>query len=144
MDRGFALTSLERYGEAASVLKEAASFPISSATSSEDMQAVHFYLGICYAALTETDLAKEGYLRAIGFSLGNETEAKARYRLGILYFMDRAFAQAKHHLESAVALPESVVDVQLRKDIYQQLSRTCHYLGEFQKEQKYLTLTHVP
>jgi hypothetical protein len=48
------------------------------------------------------------------------------------------------HLESAVALPESVVDVQLRKDIYQQLSRTCHYLGEFQEEQKYLNLTHVP
>jgi hypothetical protein len=30
--------------------------------------------------------------------------------------------------------------MQLRKYIYPGLSRTCHYLGEFQEEQKYLKL----
>src|ERR1700687_713154 len=138
--RGFALTSLERYAEAASVLKEAASFSISSATSPEDIQGVHFYLGICYAALSETDLAKETYLRAIGFALGNEIEAKARYRLAILYFTSRASAQAKLHLEAALQLPSEAINAQLRKDIYQQMSRTCHYLGELENERNYSKL----
>ena len=138
--RGFALTSLEKYAEAAAVLKEATSFTISSATSSEDMQGVHFYLGICYAALSETDLAKEAYLRAIGFAFGNEVEAKARYRLAILYFMSRAFAQAKHHLEAALQLPAEVVSGQLRRDVYQQMSRVCHYLQEFDEEKRYSQL----
>ena len=30
--------------------------------------------------------------------------------------------------------------MELRRFIYQGLSRTCHYLGEFQEEQKYLSL----
>jgi tetratricopeptide (TPR) repeat protein len=85
-------------------------------------------------------VAKEEFLRAIGLGLDPQFEASARYHLAILYFMSRAFAQAKLHLESALAVPGGKIDVQLQKNIYQQLSRTCHFLGEFQEEQKYLKL----
>jgi tetratricopeptide (TPR) repeat protein len=135
--RGFALTNLERYAEAVPVLKEATSF---ATALPEDMQSIYLYLGICYAALSEADLAKEAYLRAIGFGLGDESEADARERLAVVYYMSRAFAQAKHHLEAALQLPEKAINAQLRKRIYQRMSRVCHYLGQTEEEQKYSQL----
>lgn len=138
--RGFALTNLERYAEAVSVLEEAAAFPNACV---EDMQSVWFYLGICYAALSKQTLAKEAYLRAIAFGMRNTTEADAHYRIAVVYFVDRAFAQAKHHLEIALQLPHEALSSQLRKFIYQQMSRICHYLGESEEEKKYLKLAQA-
>lgn len=134
--RAFALMGIDRHAEALPILKEAASFT----TDRADPQLVHFYLGVCYSSVSEPNLAKEEFLHAIGLGLNNHFEASARYRLAMLYFMSHAFAQAKLHLESALALPDGVNDVELRRYIYQGLSRTCHYLGEFQEEQKYLSL----
>ena len=131
--RAFALTSLGRYAEALPLLNEATSFT----TDKSDPQLVYFYLGICYQATSQPALAKEAFLRTIGFGLNDETEADARYRLGVLYFMSRAFAQAKHHLEAALRMPEHAISPQLRKHIYQQMARTCHYLGETQEEHRY-------
>ena len=134
--RAFALVGVDRHAEALPILKEAVSFT----TDRADPQLVHFYLGVCYSSASEPNLAKEELLRAIGLGLSDQFEASARYRLAMLYFMSRAFAQAKLHLEAALALQEGVTDVELRRFIYQGLSRTCHYLGEFQEEQKYLSL----
>lgn len=138
--RGFALTTLERDVEAVSVLEEAATFVNSSAG---DMQSVYFYLGISYAATLKVDLAKVAYLRAIEFHLSNSTEADAHYRVAVLYFRERAFAQAKNHLEAALEMPDAAISKQLRGFIYQQMSRTCHYLGEVAEEQKYSRLAQA-
>jgi len=102
--RGFALTSVRRFSEALPILKEAVSFTIDS-----DPQLVHFYSGICYQALSETAPAKEAFLRAIRLGLDNQFEADARYRLAILYFTSRAFAQAKFQLETALQIPGRVL-----------------------------------
>ncbi len=102
--RGFALTSVRRFSEALPILKEAVSFTIDS-----DPQLVHFYSGICYQALSETAPAKEAFLRAISLALDNQFEADARYRLAILYFTSRAFAQAKFQLETALQIPGRVL-----------------------------------
>ena len=112
--RGFALTSVRRFSGALPILKEAVSFTIDS-----DPQLVHFYSGICYQALSETAPAKEAFLRAISLGLDNQFEADARYRLAILYFTSRAFAQAKFQLETALEIPGQRVSTQLRKQIYQ-------------------------
>jgi len=137
--RGITLTDLCRYTEALPILKEAVSF-----TSDKfDPQLVHFYLGVCYQNTSNPQLAKEAFLRAIDFGLNNDFEANARYRLAILYFINRAFAQAKYHLEAALRMPEQALGVQLRKNIYQQMSRTCHYLGEIEEEQKYSKLAQA-
>jgi tetratricopeptide (TPR) repeat protein len=135
--RGIALTNLSRYTEALPILKEAVSFT----SDKVDPQVAHFYIGACYQAISETAQAKEAFLRAINLGLSNDFEADAQYRLAILYFQTGAFAQAKHHLEAALQIPEHSLNVQLRKNIYQQMSRVCHYLREFEEEQKYLKLT---
>lgn len=131
--RAFALVGLKRSAEALPILKEAVSFK----TEQAEPQLVYFYLGICYSELSEIDLAKQAYLKAISFALHDNIEADAHYRLGVLYFVGRAFAQAKFHLESALQLPEPALGTNLRKYIYQQLSRTCHYLGQKEEEKKY-------
>lgn len=84
---------------------------------------------------------KVAFQRAIGLGLDNQFDA--RYRLAILYFMGRAFPQAKHHLEAAWRLPSEAINAQLRRNIYQQMSRTCHYLGETEEEQKYSELAQA-
>jgi tetratricopeptide (TPR) repeat protein len=134
--RAFLLAGLGSYSDAMPILKEALTFT----TDRSDPHLVHFYLGVCHDAASESSLAKEEFLRAISLGLDNRFEASARYRLAMIYFMSRAFAQAKLHLESALAVPGGVADIQLRKNIFQGLSRTCHYLGEPQEEQKYLEL----
>jgi tetratricopeptide (TPR) repeat protein len=135
--RGFGLTTLKRYAEAIPVLEEAMCF--TNATSG-DTQSVYFYLGICYAGVSKTDLAKAAYLRTIDFHLmSNPTEADAHYRLSILYFKQRAFGQSKYHLEAALQMPE-LLSEQLKRFIYQQMSRTCHYLGDVAEEEKYSRL----
>jgi tetratricopeptide (TPR) repeat protein len=137
--RGIALTTLKRYLEAIPILEEATCFTGATTT---DTQLVYFNLGICYAGATKTDLAKAAYLRTIDLQLDNPTEADAHYRLAILYFKQRAFAQSKYHLETALQAPEMLSD-QLKRFIYQQMSRTCHYLGEFAEEQKYSRMAEV-
>jgi tetratricopeptide (TPR) repeat protein len=134
--RAFLLAGLGRYTEALPLLKEAASF-----TSGEsDPKLVHFYLGVCYDAASESSLAKEEFLLAIELGLDAHFEASARYRVAMVYFTNGALGQAKLHLECALAVPGGVADLELRTYIYQGLSRTCHYLGEFEEEQRYLKL----
>jgi tetratricopeptide (TPR) repeat protein len=134
--RAFLLAGLGRYTEALPLLKEAASFT----NGESDPKLVHFYLGVCYDAASESSLAKEEFLRAIELGLDAHFEASARYRVAMVYFTDGALGQAKLHLECALEVPGGVADLELRTYIYQGLSRTCHYLGEFEEEQKYLKL----
>jgi tetratricopeptide (TPR) repeat protein len=134
--RGITLTNLGRYTEALPILKEAVSFT----NDKFDPELVHFYLGVCYQGISDTASAKEALLRAISLDLSNDFEADARYRLGVLYFVSGAPAQAKHHLEAALQMPEAAINAQLRRNIYQQMSRTCHYLEETEEEQKYKKL----
>ena len=137
--RGFALTSLERYAEALPILNDALSFT----SDKSDPQLVHFYLAVCYQATSQMVPAKESFLRAIQLGLSSGFEADARYRLGILYIRSGALAQAKYHLEVALQLPEEAIKRELRKNIYQQMSRVCHYLREFEEEKKYSKLAQV-
>jgi tetratricopeptide (TPR) repeat protein len=135
--RAFSLAKLRQYDDALQILREASSFTTMNA---EDQQMVQFYLGFCYAAIGKSDLAVEAYRRAIDIGLGNEIEVDVRYRLAIVHFLNGAFARAKHQLEAALQMPEQVLRPELRKNLYEQMSRTCHYLGESQDEQRYLAL----
>jgi len=135
--RAFALANLDRYAESLSVLREATSFRTLTA---EDHQQIHLYLGICYGELRESALAKDELLRAIDFGLKNDVEAQARYRAGILYFSAGAFAQAKYQLQTILEDRQGDIPNLPRGYIYEQLSRTCHYLGEEENARRYMKM----
>jgi tetratricopeptide (TPR) repeat protein len=135
--RAFILLRSKRNSEALLLLEEATSF---TTLSAEDQQEIRLCLGICYAELHKNDLAKQELLRAIDCRLANDTEVHARYRLGLLYFADHAFAQAKHQLEAILeGHPGDILNLP-RKYIYEQLSTTCHYLGDEELAKRYRQL----
>jgi tetratricopeptide (TPR) repeat protein len=132
--RALSMIHLGRYQDAVVLLKEASSSFRTLKT--EDQQEVHLYLGICYAELDEDKPAKDEFLRAIQFGLKNDGEAQARYSLGVVSFRDGGFAQAKHQLEFLLQnYPQEIPNVS-RKDVYQQLSRVYHYLGDKEKAER--------
>jgi len=132
--RALALACLGRYGDAFPFLRDAASFCTLSAA---DQQHVHLLLGYCYAERNEGPLAKEQFLRAIGFGMVNDFEVEARYRVAALYMADHGFAQAKYQLESIIqTCPQGLPHVP-RRDVYEQLSQACRYLGEKDNAQRY-------
>lgn len=135
--RACALADLIRHSEAVPLLKEAASF---ESLTAGQKQRIHLYLGRCYYALAEIDPAKEEFLRVIDFGLKNELEVQAQYNVAILYFNVGAFARSKYQLEMILQTYQSDIPGVPRKDIYQQLSRTCHYLGEEDDAKRYLTM----
>ncbi len=125
------------YREAIPLLTEAASF---TTLSDEDQQEVHLWLGICYEEISEYDRATKEFLAASEFSLYNESEANARYRLARLYFLRGGFAQAKHQLEAVLRdYKDARMPVSL-KSIYRLLSDTCYYLGEKENADQYAVL----
>jgi tetratricopeptide (TPR) repeat protein len=135
--RAFSLVHLARYRDALPILNEAASF---STLQAEDLQEVHLYLGTSYAALNDNRLAKQEFLRATEFDLGGSTEAQARYNLGVIYFQEGGFAQAKHQLEQVLRThPEAIPNLPHRY-IYQQLSWVCGRLGEEENAERYKRL----
>jgi tetratricopeptide (TPR) repeat protein len=136
------LIHLHRYGEALRILKEASSSFITLKT--EDEQEVHLNLGTCYAGLHEDRLAKAEFLRAIEFGLRNSVEARARYNLGVASFLDGGFAQAKNQLEWILQTYRGEIPNVPRKDVYHQLSRTYHYLGEKDNAERYRRLAEGP
>jgi hypothetical protein len=95
---------------------------------------------VCYAELHEEDAAKEELLRAIRFGLKNDAEVEPRYRVGVLYFVDGGFAQAKRQLESILETHLEGTKATPSKLIYYQLSRVCHYLGEKENARRYTKL----
>jgi len=139
--RAFSLTHLKKYREAISAVSEAGPF---RALKAEIEQETHLYLGTCYTELGERQPAKQEFLRAVGFNLKNDTDAQARYHLGVLYFLDSGFAQARHQLEAILEnYPQEIPNVP-RKDIYLQLSRVYHYLGEKENAKRYAKLAESP
>lgn len=135
--RAFSLVHLARYRDAFPILSEAASF---STLQAEDLQEVHLYLGTSYAALNDSRLAKQEFLRATEFDLGGRIEAQARYNLGVIYFQEGGFAQAKHQLEQVLRThPEEIPNLPHRY-IYQQLSWVCGRLGEGENAERYKRL----
>jgi tetratricopeptide (TPR) repeat protein len=135
--RAFVLTSLRKYNEAFPILKEVCFFETLKA---EDRQQVHLSLGICNSDLGRDDAAKAEFLRAIDFGLKNEIEAQARYRAAIIYFTDGAFGQAKIQLELILQSHQDKIPDLPRRYVYEQLSRTCHYLGENENASRYAKL----
>jgi tetratricopeptide (TPR) repeat protein len=136
--RAFSMVHLRRYEDALPILKEASSS--FSTLTGEDQQEIHLYLGTCYAELQEDRLAKEEFLRTIDFALKNSVEAQARYNLGVVAFLDGAFAQARHQLESILETYPGEIPNVSRKDVYFQLSRTYHYLGDKENATHYKKL----
>jgi tetratricopeptide (TPR) repeat protein len=136
--RASSLALLGRCAEALPLLRAATSFTFErDFDRTEDKQRVYFFMGICQSKLDEVSSAKEAFLKAIGFGLKNEIEAQARYRIAILYFQARAFAQTKYHLEIIFQTYQSDIPEAPRKYVYQLLSRTCHFLGEEKDAKRY-------
>lgn len=136
--RAFCLVHLKRYGHAITILREADSF---NALKAEIQQEAHVYLGLCYAQLGERRPAKEQFQRAIEYGFKNDSEAQARYNLGVIYFLDGGFAQAKYQLETVLQdNPQGMIPNVPRKDVYQQLSRVSHYRGDKENAKRYAKL----
>ena len=87
----------------------------------------------------DTEAAKQEFNRVVAFGLKNELEEQARYHMAVLYFNDRAFAQARLQLEMILQdYPEG--GAFSRKDVYEHLSQTCRYLGDSANERLYKDL----
>ena len=134
---GICLAHLREYRDASDILTIAKEF---KNIQPGDLQRIHLYLGICYAQLGEPQLAKQEFLNVLAFRFGNGVEAQAHYNLGVLYFLDGGFAQAKRQLESVFEVSEGEVSVDLRKDVYRQLSRVYKYLGDDENMKRYARL----
>jgi tetratricopeptide (TPR) repeat protein len=135
--RALALVGLGRFAEATPILKEATSFTFATAV---DAQQVHFNLGVCYDETKSADSAKQEFLRVINFNLKNEIEERARYRLALLCFNARAFAQAKQQLEAILENHPDSTAVVPRKHVYEQLAHTYRYLGDETNARVYMDL----
>ena len=135
--RAMELVNSGSCAEAIPILKDALSFRSSIA---DCLQLMHLYLGTCYGELRESDLARQEFLETISFNLQNATEAEARYRLARQHFTVGALAQAKLQLQAILSNYKDVVLTFPLKYVYEQLSRTCHYLGETDEEKHYAKL----
>jgi tetratricopeptide (TPR) repeat protein len=135
--RAQALVGLGRFAEATPILKEATSFAFDTAA---DAQEVHFDLGVCYDETKSADSAKQEFLRVINFNLKNDVEERARYRLALLCFNARAFAQAKQQLEMILQNHPNETAVVPRKHVYEQLAHTYRYLGDKTNAKAYMDL----
>lgn len=135
--RGVALADLVEYAKAIPILEEAASF---EDLTREDKQEVHFYLGLCYEKIQRSSPAKAEYLRAADLLLKNDFEAHARYNVAKLYFNERAFAQAKYQLEMILQTQQAEIPNLPKHYVFEQLSRVCHYLGDEENAERYLSL----
>jgi tetratricopeptide (TPR) repeat protein len=133
--RGIALVNLGKYAEALPVLEEATSF---TTLGTEGEQETRLYLGISYNGLHEEGRAKKEFLRVIALNVKNSVEAQAHYRVGILYFTEGAFAQAKQQLEMILQTYQGDIPNLPLKYVYEQLSRACHYLGEERNAKEYI------
>jgi len=105
-----------------------------------DDQHIHLALALCYEETNDLEAAKREFFRVVAFTLKNDLEEQARYRLSTLYFMARGFAQARKQLETIVQEFPSESNVVSRKYIYEQLSKVCHYLDDQPNEKLYMDL----
>jgi len=133
--RASAMVDVGRCAEAVPILRAARSF---NSLKKEILQQVKLDLGICHAALGESVLAEEEFLEVINFGFNNEIEAQARFRLGIVYFTKREFLKAKQQLEAILRLYQDEIASLPRKYVYEQLSRSCHYLGDEASAKRYM------
>ena len=135
--RAIALAKLGRHSEAVSVFGQTKSF---ITLGVEDWQEVYLYEGICYSELHESDRAKKAYLLAIDCDVESTIRAEARYRVAILYFKEGAFAQAKRQLEMILANHNGDLPNLPQSYVYEQLARTCNYLGQARDAEKYMKM----
>jgi hypothetical protein len=68
----------------------------------------------------------------VGFGLKNEFEKRARYRLAIICFNARAFAQAKQQLEMILQNRLDSTSVVPLRYVDEQLAHTYRHLGDKQ------------
>jgi tetratricopeptide (TPR) repeat protein len=125
--RALVLVGLRRFAEGIPVLGEAVSFKFDKPA---DEQQTHFALGVSYDETGASDSARVEFLRVISFNLENEIEERSRYRLAVLCFKARAFAQARQQLEAILQNYPNESAVVPRKHVYEQLAHTYCYLGD--------------
>lgn len=132
--RALTLFSLSRFKEAMPILRETASFCFDQPT---DEQQVHFSLGICLEDANDTEGARQQFIRVVTLGLRNDTEERALWRLAVLQYKAGALAQAKQQLETIVREFPTEKSVIPRKQVYEALSQTYHYLGDKANEKFY-------
>jgi len=135
--RALTLFGLSRFKEALPILREAISFSFNEATAE---QQVHFALGVCLEDANDAHAAKEEFIRVVGFGLKNDVEEESRYRLAILHYKAGALAQAKQQLEMILQDFPNQSSAVPRKQVYEALSQTCHYLGDKANAKLYMDL----
>lgn len=133
--RGVAFVNLGKYAEALPILEQATTF---TTLGVEGEQEIRLYLGISYNGLHQEGRAKKEFLAVIAFNIENDIEAQAHYRVGVLYFREGAFAQAKQQLERLLQTHQGEIPNLPVKYVYEQLSRACHYLGEERNAKEYM------
>jgi tetratricopeptide (TPR) repeat protein len=135
--RALVLFGLSRFTEALPILKEAISFSFDNVA---DEQQVHFALGVCHEDANDTQAAKQEFIRVVGFGLKNDVAEQALYRLAILHYKGGALAQARQQLEMILRDFPSQNPAVPRKQVYEGLSQTCHYLGDKANAKLYMDL----
>jgi tetratricopeptide (TPR) repeat protein len=139
--RALTLVGLSQFKEALHTLREAVYFSFNQAT---DEQQVHFALGVCLEDANDIEAAKQEFIRVVGFSLKNDVEERALYRLAILHYKTGALAQAKQQLETILRDFPNQSPAVPRKQVYEGLSQTYRYLGDKANEKLYMDLAQKP
>jgi tetratricopeptide (TPR) repeat protein len=135
--RALTLVGLSKFKEALPILRDAVSFSFSQAT---DEQQVHFAMGVCLEDANDTEAAKQGFIRVVGFGLKNDVEERALYRLAILHYKTGALAQAKQQLETILRDFPNQSPAVPRKQVYEGLSQIYRYLGDQANEKLFMDL----
>ncbi len=135
--RATALLVLDRFKEAQPILREAISF---SFDDPAEEQRKHYWLGVCLEDAKESESARSEYLRVIGFNLKDDLEESARYRLAMICYLARGFAQARLQLETIIRdHPDGNFFVE-PEYVYQGLSQVCRELGDAANAKHYMHL----
>jgi len=132
--RGFLLVAVSRFQDAIPVLQEALSFDVDEQTRSDAMAS----LGLCYLELHENKLAKDHFLQARAIGLTRQWEGKLNFYLGMAYFYEDMFREAKQEFqkcEELAALHQLPIT-----DIYAWLSSISKRLGERSESERYARL----
>jgi len=135
--RALTLFGLSRFREALPILQEAISFSFSQVT---DEQQIHFALGVCLEEAKDAKAARQEFIRVVSFGLRNDIEERSLYRLAILHYKAGALAQARQQLETILRdFPNQSAAVS-RKQVYEALAQTSHYLNDKANEKLYMDL----
>ena len=132
--RGFDLFRLNKFQDAAPLLKECLSFDLKA----EERSSALVNLGICYVKLKKFEEAKEYLLQACKMGVTKDWEGHVHFYLAFTYAQLQLLRESKREFQIC---EERAPEFQLPlPQLYNWLSRSCGLLGEKDEAQRYARL----